>query len=400
MPLMACFLFVKLERYQHRCRSNRIDVLQIPLLNVISMVTRLKAAKQRDNSEMDSRTALRGSREKSSSRSGAAAIHKKQTPVARTERNCSVARTLVIVSDAWSFLIIREAFFGTQNFDAFHSALRVPRATLTDRLNKLTELRIFRKTSIGGARRNEYHLTKMGFDLYPCFIALMQFGDRWLAGRKPPPLTLVHTLCNCESHPIVACSHCGARIEARDVEYRDGPGAGRTVSSPRRNTRRSSDGNQFLLGRPSSVSRALTIIGDKWSFMVAREAFFGKRRYDEIQTELGIAPNILTDRLSRLVAAGVFRRRLYQRSPDRYEYILTGMGHDLYGPFIAMIRWGDQWLSKGKPPLLLKHLACGHDFDAVVACNCCARPIVASDMRYKLSYNPKKLGALGPRQIE
>ncbi len=349
---------------------------------------------------MDSRTASGRSRAKLSGRSEMATIREDRSPTVRTERNCSVARTLDIVSDAWSFLIIREAFFGTQNFDAFYSALKIPRATLADRLNKLTELHIFRKTSVRGSRRKEYHLTKMGFDLYPCFIALMQFGDRWLAGRKPAPLTLVHTTCNCESHPIVACSHCGARVEARDVEFRDGPGSGRTASGSRRNTRRSSDGNQFLLGRPSSVSRALAIIGDKWSFMVAREAFFGRRRYDEIQTELGIAPNILTDRLSRLVAAGVFRRRLYQSSPDRYEYILTGMGHDLYGPFIAMIRWGDQWLSKGKPPLLLRHLTCGHDFQAVVACNCCACPIVASDMKYRLSYDTKKIGALSPRQIK
>ena len=58
---------------------------------------------------------------------------------ARRERNCSVARTLDIVSDAWAFLIIREAFFGTQTFEAFRSALGIPRATLADRLKKLTD---------------------------------------------------------------------------------------------------------------------------------------------------------------------------------------------------------------------------------------------------------------------
>ena len=67
----------------------------------------------------------------------------------------------------------------------------------------------------------------MGVDLYPSFIALMQFGDRWLAAGKPTPLTLVHTSCGYDSHPLVACSHCGERVGARDVTYRDGPGAGR-----------------------------------------------------------------------------------------------------------------------------------------------------------------------------
>src|SRR6266516_2118125 len=114
----------------------------------------------------------------------------KVASLVRGERNCSVARTLDIVSDAWAFLIIREAFFGTRTFEAFRSALDIPRATLTDRLRKLTRLQIFRQVALGIGQRKEYRLTKMGFDLYPSFIALMQFGDRWLAGGKPPPLVL------------------------------------------------------------------------------------------------------------------------------------------------------------------------------------------------------------------
>jgi len=317
----------------------------------------------------------------------------------RRERNCSVARTLDIVSDAWAFLIIREAFFGTQTFEAFRAALGIPRATLADRLRKLTRLAIFRQAATGSSRRKDYRLTKMGFDLYPSFMALMKFGDCWLADGKPPPLTLIHMSCGCTCHPMVACSHCGESIEARDVKYRDGPGAGRYPAKAGRNTRRASDGTRFLLGRPSSVSRALQIIGDKWSFMVVREAFFGNRRYDKILTELEIAPNILTDRLSRLVASGVFRRRQYQSLPDRYEYLLTDMGRDLYAPFIVMLRWGDRWLSKGKLPLLLKHSACRHDFHASVICDRCKQPIVAADMQYKLTYDPKSFGALSPRSI-
>jgi DNA-binding HxlR family transcriptional regulator len=320
--------------------------------------------------------------------------------LARGERNCSVARTLDIVSDAWAFLIIREAFFGTRTFEAFRSALDIPRATLTDRLRKLTRLQIFRQAAAGTGQRKEYRLTKMGFDLYPSFIALMQFGDRWLSVGKRAPLVLVHGPCACESHPIVACSNCLSALEARAVEYRDGPGAGRKPAKPGRNTRRASDASRFTLGRPSSVSRALQIIGDKWSFMVVREGFFGNRRYDRIQSELGIAPNILTDRLSRLVAQGVFHRRLYQTSPERYEYLLTDLGRDLYGPFIAMLAWGDRWLAKGKPPLLLRHIKCGHDFHAAVICDKCHKPIIAADMQYRLNYDPRDFGALGPRSIK
>jgi DNA-binding HxlR family transcriptional regulator len=316
------------------------------------------------------------------------------------ERNCSVARTLDIVSDAWAFLVIREAFFETRTFEAFRVALGIPRSTLTDRLRKLTRLGIFKQVASTSGARMEYRLTQKGFDLYPSFIALMQFGDRWLAGNRPPPLRLLHTSCCCETHPIVACSACLSRVNARDASYRDGPGAGGTAARAGRNTRRASDTTIFAQGRPSSVSRALQIIGDKWSFMVVREGFFGIRRYDQIQARLGIAPNILTDRLSRLVATGVFRKQLYQTTPKRYEYVLTDMGLDLYGPFIAMLAWGDRWLSRNRPPLLLHHKTCGNDFRPMVICKECKKPIVAADMRYKLNYDPKDFGALGPRSID
>ena len=330
----------------------------------------------------------------------AAAVHpQRAASPARGERNCSVARTLDIVSDAWAFLIIREAFFGTRTFEAFRSALDIPRATLTDRLRKLTRLQIFRQVAAETGQRKEYRLTKMGFDLYQSFIALLQFGDRWLSVDKRPPLVLIHRACGCESHPIVACSECLTELEAREVRYRDGPGAGRKPAKPGRNTRRASDGSRFIRGRPSSVSRALEIIGDKWSFMVVREAFFGHRRYDRIQSELGIAPNILTDRLSRLVARGVFQRRLYRQAPERYEYQLTDMGRDLYGPFVAMLAWGDRWLAKGKPPLLLQHIKCEHDFQAIVICDACRKPVIAADMQYRLNYDPGDYGALGPRSV-
>jgi DNA-binding HxlR family transcriptional regulator len=319
--------------------------------------------------------------------------------VVRLERNCSMARMLDIFSDAWSILILREAFFGAKTFEAFRSTLGIPRATLTDRLKKLTRLEIFDQVATGVSQRKEYRLTTMAVDSYSSFVALMQFGERWLSHGKPSPLTLVHMKCGCECHPVVVCSHCGERITAREVTYRDGPGAGRHPAKAGRNARRASDGSRLLLGRPSLVTRALQVIGDKWSFVVVREAFFGNRRYDKIQTELAIAPNILTDRLSRLVAGGVLYRRQYQSSPDRYEYLLTDMGHDLYGSFAAMLHWGDRWLSGGKPPLLLKHLTCGHDFHAAVVCDHCKVPIEAGDMQYKLTYDPKAFGALGPRSI-
>jgi len=102
----------------------------------------------------------------------------------------------------------------------------------------------------------------------------MQFGDRWLSVNKRSAAQYSSIgLAAARAARLFACSDCSAELEARAVDYRDGPGAGRQPSKPGRNTRRASDGSRFMLGRPSSVSRALQIIGDKWSFMVVREAF-------------------------------------------------------------------------------------------------------------------------------
>ncbi|MFE1599450.1 winged helix-turn-helix transcriptional regulator [Methylobacterium sp. ID0610] len=309
------------------------------------------------------------------------------------ERNCSVARTVRILSDAWAFLIIREAFFGARRFETFRAALDMPRATLTERLKALTRDGVFRQVQAGdAATRFEYRLTRAGLDLYPSFIALMQFGDRWLAGAEGPPLRLIHAGCGCESRPYVACSACSEPVRVREVAYRDGPGAGKTPVDGSRRSRRASDPAQFDRGRPSSVSKALQIIGDRWSFLVIREAFFGRRRYDKLQTELNIAPNILTDRLARLVGSGVFERHKYQESPERFEYRLTEMGRDLYGPMIMMMAWGDRWLAGDEPPLLLTHRTCGRDFTPVVVCSACRQPIDSRSMRYRMCYDPTTYG--------
>lgn len=310
------------------------------------------------------------------------------------ERNCSIARSIAIVSDAWAFLVIREAFFGARRFETFREALGLPRVTLTARLRSLTEQGIFRTVRYGeGSTRVEYRLTKAGLDLYPSFMALMQFGDRWLTGRKGPPLQLVHRDCGQECKPMVACSHCMKKVVAKDSTYREGPGAGSRLVAPPKRSRRASDASQFLRGRPSSVSLTLQVIGDKWSFLVIREAFLGVRRFDKFIEELGIAPNILADRLTRLTEAGIFVREKYQDLPERFEYCFTEMGQDLYASLVAMMAWGDRWHYNGRGPIQLTHKKCGHDFNPLVVCDKCLGPINASNMRYKLRYDPREYEA-------
>ena len=102
-------------------------------------------------------------------------------------------------------------------------------------------------------------------------------------------------------------------------------------------------------GQNCSVARTLELVGERWTLLVVRDAFLGRSRFEEFQESLGIARNILTDRLAKLVEHGIFERVRYQERPDRYEYRLTPKGRDLRLTLAALMQWGDQYVSPTPP---------------------------------------------------
>jgi DNA-binding HxlR family transcriptional regulator len=109
-------------------------------------------------------------------------------------------------------------------------------------------------------------------------------------------------------------------------------------------------------GQNCSIARALEIVGERWTLLIVRDAFLGLRRFDQFQESLGIARNVLTDRLNRLVEEGILERVRYSERPERYEYRLTGKGRELNIALTALRQWGDKHLSE-KPPRILRRKA-------------------------------------------
>lgn len=302
------------------------------------------------------------------------------------ERHCSVRRTVEIVLDSWTFLIIREAFFGVHSFEKLQRRLGIPRQTLSTRLAALVADSILLRTRDVDGRRAGYYFTEQGKDLFASMLSLMEFGDKWLTRGEPAPLSLTHTTCGHDCHPKTVCSECLEPINAWEVSYRDGPGGGYSDYEIRLKSRRSADPALLERVRPCSVARTLQLIGDRWSFLIMREAWFGVRRFDEMAEKLGIAPNILADRLERLVQTGIFQKNAYRKAGDRFDYRFTKVGHDLYRPMVVMMGWGDHWLSDTQPPLRLRHRSCGSDFNAIVVCSHCRQPMSATNSTYTLNY--------------
>jgi DNA-binding HxlR family transcriptional regulator len=128
------------------------------------------------------------------------------------------------------------------------------------------------------------------------------------------------------------------------------------------------------------VANGLELFGDRWSVLILRDAFLGVRRFEEFRRDLGIARNILTERLERLVAGGILDRRPYQEHPPRDEYVLTDKGKDLLDVLLALWRWGDRWEPVPEPRRLV-HVSCGRATHAVASCAHCGQPLTRRDLR-------------------
>jgi DNA-binding HxlR family transcriptional regulator len=132
---------------------------------------------------------------------------------------CSVARTLEIVGDRWSVLVLREAFLGVRRFEVMQRHLGIARTVLTDRLNRLVEHGILRREQYSERPpRSEYRLTKAGVALWPVIVALLQWGNDHLPDARPNPITISHRACGEETTFSLHCDHCGEPVTAYDVE--------------------------------------------------------------------------------------------------------------------------------------------------------------------------------------
>ena len=145
--------------------------------------------------------------------------------------------------------------------------------------------------------------------------------------------------------------------------------------------------------RHDSVAAALDQVGDRWTFLVLRESFFGIRRFADFQRNTGAAKTILSDRLGKLVDHGILERRRYSDRPRREEYRLTEKGRDLYGVTVALMRWGDRWIAD-QPPLTLTHSADGGAVEQILRCTHCEDQLTAADITYIHS------GAVADRSID
>lgn len=141
--------------------------------------------------------------------------------------NCSIARTLQVVGEKWTLLILREVFYGSTRFEQFHTVLQCPRNLLSERLSKLVEEGILERSEYrepGSRARNEYRMTDLGRELVPALLALQEWGDRHKADPAGPPVLIRHAGCGQDLHISLTCASGHEVTEPDGIEIAAGPG--------------------------------------------------------------------------------------------------------------------------------------------------------------------------------
>ncbi len=130
-----------------------------------------------------------------------------------------------------------------------------------------------------------------------------------------------------------------------------------------------------------SVAQCLEVVGEWWTLLIVRDALLGVTRFDDFRARLGIARNVLTQRLEHLIHHGVLTRDPYQDNPVRYDYRLTAKGRSLWLVVTVMRQWGDAWAAPDGPPIQSMHTECGHLTTIEPVCSECGDHVRIRDLR-------------------
>ncbi|GAA0628957.1 helix-turn-helix domain-containing protein [Brevundimonas kwangchunensis] len=298
-----------------------------------------------------------------------------------------VARAFAVTGDAWTQLILREAFYGARRFSQWRDRLGMPRSVLTDRLNRLVAAGLLEQRGAkDSATRLEYRLTEMGLDMFGVAVMQGQWERKW--ARSPLQERYALAFFDRQSGervmPAIFDHERGHPVDPKQVRWDAGEGL--TAIAPPTSRRRRT---QPIETDRAIIDRSTDIMGDYWSWAVLAAAFFRLRRFDEIHEALGVATNILADRLNRMVLHGVLQKKLYQKAPPRFEYRLTRAGLDLFPMIMAMHGWSERWLCPDGVPLKLVDVKTGEPIHPIVCDLATGQRLDPRNIRWEVEAAPE-----------
>ena len=293
--------------------------------------------------------------------------------------NQSLDRALNVIGDNWAWLIIKEAFLGTVRFQDFQKNLNIPRQTLINRLQQMTEAALFYKAPVYNRRLLfEYRLTAKGLDLYQVSLCIWRFHRDWHPNPSILPEELMHKTCGQSFLPEFVCTSCHVTPTIGSMEFMQRHQE-RAIKAPVSTRRRSRIANAVeSLGEVYFVT---VVLGDAWNVLLLDAAARNIFRFHDLVVHLGISSNVLTTRLKPLVKLGLLEQTIDEDDKRVKKYSMTDKGKETYPIILSLTAWGDRWLMGNEGPSeVFVHQPCNTYASYQVRCNFCAQPLHVNDV--------------------
>lgn len=269
-----------------------------------------------------------------------------------------------VICDRWALSLIIAAFLGHRRFSDLREATGLASRLATMRLRTLLDqgLLIQLPYSIRPPR-HEYMLTNMGRAFAPVIVQMIRWEQNWNTDARSALSGLAEILREGQIAPELRCQACGVIAGARDIRLKVIQAQLKQKPAKQALHRRSIITSGHASSSLGMLGESLDLFGDKWGVELLVCAFTRVRRFNDFRALTGISANILSDRLGRMIEAGILRRADEAGGPDGPGYRLTGKGLDTYGVLVALQDWSDAWLSQRyRSPVQLIHAACGQPF--------------------------------------
>lgn len=292
------------------------------------------------------------------------------------------ARSLSIIGDHWTLLILNEAFLGVRRFGELKASLGISDSVLSGRLRSMVTDGLLNKRLTSGSSQPEYHLTTSGSDTWKIFVAAWAWEQDWNDESNRGDFLLSHKPCGSLLRPILVCGKCGEAVEPRSTSViRSASKLGYIEGSPRRHRQRKTIRSNRSRGFAPTT---MALLGDRWNTAVASGAAIGLRRFSEFERFLGIAPAVLSDRLGTFVELGIFRASLIGSKNDRVEYRLTARGRAFSAVLLQIVEWSERNVKTGEPrSMLVRHDTCGKTLRPDLHCSTCDTILRRADVLFE-----------------
>lgn len=283
----------------------------------------------------------------------------------------AIGHMLGVLGDEWNLFILGNALMGTARYNEFKALLPISSFVLTNRLQSLVGSGLLvRRIHPDRRTRTQYLPTARSRPLWAVFLAMWSWERGWATTNEGATMDMVHRRCGRTFSPVLRCRNCRAFVVSDDVSLQFGPSGewGRSVPAAATRRRGDYDANRY--------PQMMRVFGNRWAAAIVVAAFLGATRFNEFQTQLGIPPSSLAQRLQTLCVIGVLSTSPVDEGSPRAQYLLTEKGRALLPVVALTLNWAQHWFHAPEGnAVVLTHSVCGAPFRAVLACNQCFRPL-------------------------